>query len=96
MKHFKDFYDHFTSGIFFAESCYKNNNELSYVAKSVSLQVSHIAVRLRLESIRLRPIWQLAYVLMLSLTQIYNRVDIPRSKKGAHKHNKYRTATIVV
>jgi len=25
--------DHFTSGVFFAESCYKNNNELRYVAK---------------------------------------------------------------
>ena len=33
LKHFKDFYDHFSSGIFFVESCYKNNNELSYVAK---------------------------------------------------------------
>ena len=67
-----------------------------------------LSVRLRLESIRLRPMWQFAYVLMLSLTQIYRRVNIPRSKndvrvceniprskKGAHKH-KYRTPTIVV
>ena len=40
-----------------------------------------LSVRLRLESIRLRSIWQSAYVLMLSLTQINRRVNIPRSKK---------------
>ena len=44
-----------------------------------------LSVRLRLESIRLRPVWQFEYVLMMSLTQI-NRwkrcVNIPRSKKA--------------
>ena len=40
-----------------------------------------LSVRLRLESIRLRPIWQFTYVLMLSLTQINRHVNIPCSKK---------------
>ena len=67
-----------------------------------------LSVRLRLESIRLRPIRQFTYVLMLSLTQINRHANIPcskrdvcvcenipRSKKGDHKH-KYGTLTIVV